>query len=237
MNIMMQPNGTLEEAAQDEASKASRRRLAAELGPGLKRAGEVLHVVGHIVGPGRITGASPFGNGDDGVVELGYVTQAAAEIVQGAVHLLELNHPYPAAALVRQLVEIEYLVWSFSARPESWGQWLRSTGEERKKLWQPRHLREASGDLFDVKEYQSHCEIGGHPTPVGIRALVGDAIDRRVGNELIWWEICQHGTRIWRRVLEGTEAHDVLTESMPVDLDAALGDWTEVDALTPLLRP
>jgi hypothetical protein len=53
-------------------------------------------------------------------------------------HLLDNGNLYAAAALLRQLVEVEYLAWAFAEDDEEAAAWLRSTKEERTKFWQPR---------------------------------------------------------------------------------------------------
>jgi len=218
-------------AAIDERARSARRVLAAQLRAALNQAGEQLHVVGWIVGPGRVDGTSPFGNGDDGLVELGYVAQASGELVRGTVQSLEQHNLYSGAALIRQLVEMEYLVWSFGERPDTWGDWLRSSQEERRQSWQPGHLRKASDGHFNETEYGKHCELGGHPTPPGIRALLGAVVARDVMAELLWSELCQHGERIWTRLLAAAEAHVSPLPDLQLGIEAALEEWRSSDRL------
>lgn len=101
----------------------------------------------------------------------------AAALVNGATSLIADGNLYAAAALNRQLVEIEYLAWAFENDLEEVGYWHRSTEDERRKRWQPRHLRQRSRGQFRGKDYALHCEFGGHPTPEGMRNLLyGDPV-------------------------------------------------------------
>ena len=71
---------------------------------------------------------------------------------------------YAAAALVRQLVEVEYLAWAFDARDSDAERWLRSTAEERRDFFAPAKLRKAAQGKFRGKDYGHHCEMGGQST-------------------------------------------------------------------------
>jgi|SRR5581483_1204959 len=92
-----------------------------------------------------------------------------------AAVLLEQDNLYGAAALLRQLVEAEYLAWAFAEDRVEAAAWLRSTNEKRREMWQPKHLRERSGGRFRAIDYAHHCECGGHPTPSAKRLLPGIA--------------------------------------------------------------
>lgn len=86
-----------------------RGAVVTALGPAFRSAGTLLWVAGNLIGPDRVNKASPFGNGSDAVVGLAIVTQTAGELCSGAVSLLNEGNTYAAAALLRQLVEVEYL--------------------------------------------------------------------------------------------------------------------------------
>jgi hypothetical protein len=146
--------------------------LCEALSAGFQHTGESLRIAGHLFGPQRVDGTSPFGNGDDRLVALGYLSGTAAALLSGAIELLERNNLYAAAALNRQLVEVEYLVWAFAEDQDEAAAWLRSGRHERQQRWQPRHLRDRSDGRFRGEDYAEHCELGGHPTPPGCRVLL-----------------------------------------------------------------
>lgn len=97
----------LQEAAENPAARQLRRDLVRELADEAANAGDLLRVTGHLLGSGRVDGSSPFGNGDDGLVALGYTATTLASLLRGIELLVRASQYYPAAALIRQLVEVE----------------------------------------------------------------------------------------------------------------------------------
>jgi hypothetical protein len=95
----------------DEVARACRENTCRTLAATFSAVGNLLWVGGYILGPDRASGASPFRFGSDASVGLGVVVQIAGELTAGAVSLLEQGNLYGATALVRQLVEVEYLAW------------------------------------------------------------------------------------------------------------------------------
>ena len=116
-------------AAIDGQSPAARRAVCRALTDGFDTAGAQLRTIGNIFGTGRINGTSPFGNGDDSQVAVGDLCQTAAALIGGAVDLLDRENSYAAGALIRQLVEVEYLMWAFAEDHEEAATWLRSNRE------------------------------------------------------------------------------------------------------------
>jgi len=56
---------------------------------------------------------SPFGHGSDEAVAVSLLLRIGSELVSAAADLFSDGRHYAAAALVRQVVEIEYLAWAF----------------------------------------------------------------------------------------------------------------------------
>jgi hypothetical protein len=226
----------VEVAEHDERACRARESIVRALGPAFRRAGNTLWVGGYLLGKDRVENKSPFSFGSDATVGLATVAQTAGELCAGAVLLLEHNNVYGAAALVRQLVETEYLAWAFAEADEEASAWLRSTKEERLKQWQPRHLRERAGDRFRARDYSMHCELGGHPTPQGTR-LLPDHI--RLSNILWWYDLAMHGTSAWDYALVAAErlgygeAFRDAEESRTVE--HATHEWRAADRLPDLL--
>lgn len=190
---------SLTAAARNDTARHARRAVCDALSIGFHRTGETLRVGGHLFGPQRVDGTSPFGNGDDRLVALGYLSETAAALIGGVVKLIEHDNLYAAAALNRQLVEVEYLTWAFVEDQEEAASWLRSTRQERLQRWQPRHLRDRSQGRFRGQDYAEHCEVGGHPTPHGVRALF--AAETATTTEIIMSEAANHGTSAWEYLL------------------------------------
>lgn len=214
-----------------ERGRAERRALAASLPKGLGESGQLLRLAGVLIGPGCAEKISPFMNGDDGVVEAGYLAEIAGDLLASSIQLLDAGHHYSVAALVRQLVEVEYLMWLFANKPNVPGDWLRSDRKTRRDQWQPRHLRDRSDGRFDADDYKHHCELGGHPTPDGARIFIDTAVSKRVVvAELLLFEMCEHGANIWGAFKEVAGRAQI---NLPVSatLDPMIGNWRTVDGL------
>src|SRR5580698_6458062 len=100
---------TILEASEVPALVRLRERVGLKLGATLVGVGQLLHASGHMFGPGRLDGSSERGNGDDETVAVGVLLQVGGELTLAAVHLFATGQNYAASALVRQLVEVEYL--------------------------------------------------------------------------------------------------------------------------------
>ena len=71
----------------------------------------------------------------------GQLTSASADLFADGRH-------YAAAALLRQMVEIEYLAWAFETRDGDGERWLRSNQQERQEFFKPAKLRAAAQGKF-----------------------------------------------------------------------------------------
>jgi hypothetical protein len=136
-----------------------------------------------------------------------------AELAIGACQLYEAERWYAGAALVRQLIETEYLLYLFArdqAEPEKW---LKASEEEARVMFSPKTMRERSRGRFRASEYFTHCEIGGHPrlsghvllrehlTPMSQRA--GNLFDPKVQ----WVDLAQHLERMWGHYVAAVALH------------------------------
>ncbi len=101
----------------------------------------------------------------------------ASELLSSFSTLVNLRRLYSAASLARQLVEIEYLMWAFSKEKRDAKEWLIADRIKRKKGFQPFALRAESDGLFPNSDYIAHCEIGGHPSPIGFGLLKNHEMD------------------------------------------------------------
>jgi hypothetical protein len=102
-----------------------------------------------------------------GVYAFALLMQMAGELAFAAGRMLSEKEHYAGAALVRQVVEIEYLTWKSKEGHRSASKWLNSTHNERMKMFSPGELRKTSKGRFLSRDYQYHCEQGGHPVRVG----------------------------------------------------------------------
>lgn len=190
------------EAAVDTTSRAARDAVCRALAATFRTASERLWAGGYMLGTDRRDGRSPFGFGSDATVGLAVVVEIAGELVSGAVALLECDNLYGAAALLRQLVEVEYLTWAFAEDEQEAMMWMRSSRHERLRMWQPKHLLARSGGRFRATDYHGHCERGGHPTPDATMLLAGHT--RRQSPELSRLDLAEHGVSTWRYTMDAT---------------------------------
>jgi hypothetical protein len=227
----------IENAAEDPIGRAAREGACRALAATFREAGKLLWVVGYMVGPDRREGQSPFGFGSDATVGLALVVQTGGELLSGATTLLDGDNLYGAAALLRQLVEVEYLAWAFSEDEEQAMAWIRASPKERLQLWQPGHLRKRANGRFQRSDYSGHCERGGHPTPEATLLLPDHG--RRVGPGIWWLDLAEHGVRTWGHVVAAADrlGNDELTRKAATKhaLSAALDRWRSDDPLPPLL--
>jgi hypothetical protein len=108
-----------------------------------------------------------FGMAEGARRAVAIVAQMGAELALGAAQLYKAKRWYAGAALVRQLIEVEYLLFLFATDDNEPESWLNASDAEAKKTFSPYQMRERSAGRFKVGEYQTHCKIGGHPRATG----------------------------------------------------------------------
>jgi hypothetical protein len=222
-------------AAKDVALVELRTDLAHFTAEVFKSTGLHLHVGGWIVGPDRVEGRSPFGNGSDETVAISVLLRIAEQLVSGSVDLFEKGHAYAAAALLRQLVEVEYLAWAFEARNGDGERWLRSSQDERRSFFSPIKLRKASEGKFRGEDYGFHCENGGHPVPSAGALLNGD----EALVQLLIADLLGHAGRIWDHLVgwAGGASHGEALVMRSRDMSERYGAWKALDPLAKLPPP
>ncbi|MEM6564343.1 MAG: hypothetical protein AAF665_07855 [Pseudomonadota bacterium] len=171
--------------------------------------GEVLQVSGQLIGPDRKEGNSPFKFGSDEVYGISLLLRIAAELSENTVKLFEEKQTYTAAALLRQIVEVEYLAWAFENRDRDAEKWLRSSKDERWEIFRPAKLRKAAGKQFRAKDYGYHCDMGGHPTPSAMTLMANDTLVI----QLLLSDLLGHMAGIWNHFVFWGQQHKELHES------------------------
>jgi hypothetical protein len=172
--------------------------------------------------------------GDTGneVRAIGALLQMAGELGFASSRMLSGNEHYAGAALLRQIVEVEYLTWTFKEGYESPKGWLESSFDERMRAFSPKQLRSNSKGRFLFKDYQDHCEQGGHPVPRGIELLGGRAREQA---QLLQVDLLMHCWRTWDQVCEWLRNHDAASEigfpSYGADISRQLFEWGKRDPL------
>lgn len=181
----------------------------------LARLGELLFVHGAIIGHGRVSGSSRDGYGDDEVVALAVLVETSAELGSSAVTLLRQDQAYGAAVLLRQIIEVEYLIWLFSDEPKAASAWLNAGEGGAWPAFSPSSIRKKAAGEFSADEYHYHCELGGHPTPNARELLRNHS--RGGDSSWLWDELQCHLERLWERV---GRAADQLNVSDLLSVDA-----------------
>jgi hypothetical protein len=204
-----------------------------------KKFGEMLWVSGHLIGTDRKDGLSPFQFGSDEVYGVALLMRIAAELGDNTIRLFAAQQTYAGAALLRQIVEIEYLSWAFDQRDGDAEEWLRSTKEERWEIFRPAKLRQSAGKTFRAKDYGYHCDLGGHPTPNALSLLNNDPLV----TQLLMCDLLGHLSGIWRHFVEWGKQHQeletVFTHYQAIGLETGekLSSWKAKDPLFKLGPP
>jgi hypothetical protein len=229
----------LEAAGRDQAATQVRQEFGSALSAALRVGGKVLWIGGAMIGPDRAEGSSPFDFGSDGSVGLATVMQIGGELVGGAIALFDEGNRYAAAALTRQLVEVEYLAWAFAEDEAEAQKWMRSSKDERRELWQPGHIRARADGRFRGADYGLHCGKGGHPSPEG-RYLLPDHQAPDASAPLWFSDMVIHGHSVWRYSLNAAEKlgqDDALASLEEAqELAEVEGRWRDRDPFLDMLK-
>lgn len=162
----------------------------------------------------------------------------ASELAEAAVIMTSRRRTYAAAAVLRQLIECEYLFALFGQDIDHAATWIISTPAQIRQTFTPAKMRQRTA-AFSSQEYWSHCDSGGHPAPKGARLL--QALDPThetwpyQAAELTF-DIGLHLQRVWRaadRVLATHHARYATVRG--VDRQSAIDAWSTWEAADPLL--
>lgn len=222
-------------AATDHNLVGVREGLARFTSEAFAKAGQLLHVFGHIIGSDRVEKRSPFGHGSDETVAVSMLLRIGAELVSASNDLFADGRHYAASALLRQLVEIEYLAWAFETKDQEGERWLRSSRSERQSFFTPAKLRKAAGSRFRGEDYGFHCELGGHPVPRAALLLHDD----KVVAQLLLSDLLGHTGRIWDHAIGWTRANSFgeHVHALNEDMASRYATWKKADPLVQLPTP
>jgi hypothetical protein len=199
------------------------------------RVGEELQAVGHIFGGDRVGGKSPYGHGSDEIIAVSLLFRIAGQLASASADLFADGRHYAAAALLRQMVEIEYLAWAFECRDNDAERWLRSSADERRNFFTPAKLRQAANGKFRGKDYGYHCELGGHPVPNSNVLLQRN----EVTCQLLLSDLLGHTGRIWDHFLGWSVDNEwaVAIHRQRDDMHGKYDAWKKADELLRLPPP
>jgi hypothetical protein len=179
--------------------------------------------------------------GPDFRTALSIAIQFGGSLSTGAVTLAEGQNWYGASTLVRQFIEVEYLVRLFRRHPEQGVAWLRATEPELRDAFNPCVMRKRLGD-FRHEEYRAHCQLGGHPNPRAHTFLPGRVRPEHrdpFGNEEFWVDLAQHLRRAWHDIEaipteHANERLDVIFQYTGA-VSQAIREWEEIDPCSPMI--
>lgn len=223
--------------AEDEADQEVRASICRIYADALARIGDSLWIGGAVFGLDRRDGESPFGFGDDDIVGLATVCQIGGELGSGATDLFEAGNRYAGSALVRQLLEVGYLVSAFAEGDKLAAEWMRANRGERQKFWSPGQLRRRLNGRHLSKDYWDHCDHGGHPTAKALDLLPDH---QAPPVSFLWADLAGHLHGIWLGVEKAVEARadrlaDEVRDWFP-EIAEAGSSWLERDKLTMVIR-
>jgi hypothetical protein len=226
---------TIRRAAKNKALARRRHKLAHFAAQTFKNVGIDLHAFGHIVGSDRARGVSPYGHGSDEAVAVSVLLRIASQLVSATADLFLDGRGYAAAALVRQIVEVEYLAWAIETRDRDGERWLRSDRRQRESFFTPRKLRGAAQGKFRSKDYGYHCELGGHPVPEATVLLDDDV----VMPQLVLADLLGHTGRIWDHFVgwANHSSYGLPILSVGPEMSKRFSLWKSLDPLAAIPPP
>jgi hypothetical protein len=179
----------------DEEAQALRERIALEIPASLASNGLRLSIHHEL---------------ESNVAGIGFATatEMAAELGEGARRLFETELWYPGAALVRQLIECGYLLTLMAQDPTEARTWMTSAHKDIVARFQPRHMRQRAVRNFRASEYQTHCDLGGHPNPAGRTLLRRQEQSRPLSPRSHWLDLAQHLAETWNSFESANPLYD-----------------------------
>jgi hypothetical protein len=207
---------------QNPDARAARASFCTYAAESIQSCGDVLWVFGLADGPRR---------------SLATMLQMAGRLASGASMLFGAENWYAAAALMRQFIEAEYLVWMMTTDAPEATNWLASSQEDLRRIYAPGAMRKRSGGKFRDTEYWSHCEIGGHPNPragflLPERLFPADQ-DPFGDPSWMWLDAAQHFGRFWGSLSQAFERHGladiVIVKARLAGMARAIDAWHAAD--------
>lgn len=169
-------------------------------------------------------------------IAVSLLLRVAAQLASASADLFSDNRHYAAAALLRQLVEVEYLAWAIDERDQDGEHWLKSDRSQRRNHFSPTKLRQAAQGKFRGKDYNFHCEFGGHPTPMGAAMLL---TGNKAREQIMFADLLGHAGRIWDHIVrwarQDTCGEPIVKRNRQMSMQFNV--WKSKDPLTRLPPP
>jgi len=171
------------------------------------------------------------------VKSLAIVVEMCGDLASGTVSLYEGEHWYAGSALVRQLIECEYLLSLFGVDSATASAWLDASPKELRTWWSPSSMRERSQGRFDDREYWDHCERGGHPVPSALPLLHVSLSD--YDRRFVWIDFAVHLKRVFEALEDCFETfgfRERLSELAYEKARLAILEWANDDPAPGILK-
>ncbi len=168
---------------------------------------------------------------DDRELAVALLSRLASELSSSIALVVRQSYLYAAGALLRQLVEIEYLMFLGYIDPTNLARWYRADGKELRKVFSPQQMRNTSDGLFRDQEYWLHCEVGGHPHPRA-RVLLNAYETPLAPIASLLPDAVHHLRRLWtslRLLLSKLDIGELALKEFAEPLVNAIERWTEVE--------
>ena len=145
----------------DEAAHAARVEFARTTTDAFEAVGQYLYLAGHVLR-------------DEGARAVSLASRIGGALGRGTCDLLDAGNAYGGAALLRQLVEVEYLLWTFSDDAEDASRWLHASKSQLDGRFRP----EASRRPLPHVRVRIALRSGRPPESTGLGARRGQPAGR-----------------------------------------------------------
>ncbi|MHC6053484.1 hypothetical protein ACYT85_17245 [Ralstonia solanacearum] len=212
-------------AAANEEIVASRYEVLESASVAFSRMADELQVAGYFSNNDRLRAAA-------------LLVHLASELSNGISILLRAQREYPAGALLRQLIEVEYLAFQAYADSSQLEGWYGADAVSLRRQFTPKAMRKASGGVFRDQEYWHHCELGGHPHPRA-RILLRKYASCLSPDVFLLPDSVHHVRRLWtsiRLLMPQLDGGNGSLERHTKGLTSALENWQRVEHPSILAR-
>ena len=185
----------------------------------LNKIAEGLHVAGFVLRSDRLLAAA-------------LLCRLGSELSGGIALLLRGRHEYAAGALLRQIVEVEYLMFLAYRDPSQLEKWYTADARRLRDEFKPQVMRKAAGGLFRDNEYWHHCEVGGHPHPKARLLLRAYNPPETDVQRALLPDSVHHIRRLWtslRLLLPQIEMGQPILDKVAGLLHSAVESWEKVE--------
>ena len=205
-----------EESFQNPLIIATRVGVLEAAGPTLSAVADVTRAAGQI-------------KQDPKLLAVALLCRISSELADGIGLVCRRSRAYAGGCLLRQLIEVEYLMFVGYNDPGTLTKWHQADSEELRKTFTPQRMRNSSAGLFQDKEYWRHCEIGGHPHPKFSRILLPTYQSKWEPLAFLLPDAAHHVRRLWTSLRLLLPPLGIDLSEVEIALLEALHNWEEVE--------